>query len=136
MIVNNEDNDKEGNKMNYIGWLSPKGEHFKCGSFCHDSLTRKILNDYYKINSYSLTAFEIDDALFNRGWCRIGYQSMLDRGYVIQTKWRYITEEQKVFIKNMFFDSNIKMTERTIDYLMTYDIIENDKGISKVKKNN
>lgn len=127
--------------MNYIGWLAPDGTHFECNKYEHDILTRKILNQYYKIDTRKTDIIDCDDALFNRGWCRIGYQSILSRGYVIQTKWRYITDAQKSFIQNMFFDVGERMTRRTIENLLDYDIIDLnretkniDKKLSKIKE--
>lgn len=109
--------------MNYIGWLAPDGKHFECNSYGHDNLTSILLKDYYRIKSDRLSVIGREDILFDRGWCRIGFQSMLSHGYSIQAKWKYLTEEQKIFIWEMYFDVGDKMSEQTKAYLIDYDII-------------
>ncbi len=110
--------------MNYTGWLAPNGKHIECDNYGHDNLTWEILKKYYKIEPKKITVLGREDILFEKGWCRIGFSSVFDYGYVIQAKWRYITEEQKLFIQNMYFDIGDKMTATTIANLVDYDIIE------------
>lgn len=110
--------------INYIGWLSPDGTHFKCDKYEHDDLSFRLLSDYYKTDLSKMKVFEREDYLFNMGWCRIGYQTFNDFGYVIQARWRHVTESQKAFIKDMYFDVGDRMTEQTINDLQDYDIID------------
>ncbi len=120
--------------MNYIGWLAPDGTHFECNRYGHDNLTSILLKDYYRISSDQLSVIGREDTLYNRGWCRIGFQSMLSYGYSIQAKWKYLTEEQKSFIRAMYFDVGEKMSEHTIANLIDYDIIASCKEKKLRKK--
>ena len=124
------------NNMNYIGWLSPDGKLFGCDLYDHSHLSIEILSTYYKIDISKMKVIERDDALFNIGWCRIGFESFIGHGYVIQAKWDFITEEQISFIQNMYFDENVTMTEQTMDDLERYNIIDIDDIVSlkKTKK--
>ena len=99
------------NNRHYVGWLSPNGEHFPCESYGHDELTRRIIKEYYKSNKY-MSPFESDDYLFDRGWCRISI-SLMGHGYEFQMKWRYATEQQKHFVREMISDIGNFLTERT-----------------------
>jgi len=124
--------------MNYIGWLAPDGTHFNCDIYGHEELSVKLLQEYYKVESSNLKVYERDDALFNKGWCRIGFQSFIDHGYVIQARWRYLTEEQKSFIQNMYFDVGNQMTNQTLDDIKYYNIIDEinkqDQMLKRIKK--
>ncbi len=110
--------------MNYIGWLSREGKHFECDNHEHSELTKEILKEYYGLDYEKMSVLGREDVLFDKGWCRIGFQSMMDHGYVIQAKWSYVSEEQKSFIQSMFFDVNGQMTEQTINDLTDYGIID------------
>ncbi len=122
-----------GDDMNYIGWLDREGKHFECDNYEHASLTKDILKEYYDLNFEKLSALSREDLLFDKGWCRIGFQSMLSRGYVIQARWDYVTEEQKSFIQNMYFDVGKSMSEQTMTNLIDYGIIDLYKNSGKEK---
>lgn len=113
-----------GDNMNYIGWLNREGKHFECDNFEHSELTKEILKEYYELDYEKMSVLGREDVLFDKGWCRIGFQSMLDCGYVIQARWSYVSEEQKSFIQNMFFDVGGQMTEQTMNDLKDYGIID------------
>ncbi len=110
--------------MNYIGWLSPDGTHFSCESYGHDALSKELLEEYYKIDTHKMKSLVYDDMLIDRGWCRIGFSTFLSYGYSIQAKWNRISEAQKSFIKNMYFEIGNKMSEDTINSLKDYEIID------------
>lgn len=65
-----------------------------------------------------------DDMLIDMGWCRIGFSTFLSYGYSIQAKWNRITELQKSFIRDMYFEIGNKMSEDTINNLKDYEIID------------
>ena len=58
---------------------------------------------------------------------------MLSHGYVIQARWDYVTEEQKSFIQNMYFDVGESMSEQTMADLVDYGIIDLYKNSGKEK---
>ena len=62
--------------------------------------------------------------LIDMGWCRIGFSTFLSYGYSIQAKLNRITEEQKSFIRDMYFEIGNKMSEDTINNLKDYEIID------------
>lgn len=117
MIVNTMNN------RHYVGWLSPNGEHLPCESYGHNELTRRIIKEYYKSDKYMMP-LESEDYLFDRGWCRISIAGMLGHGYNLQMKWRYATERQKEFIREMVSDVGSFLTETTKENLERYDMDE------------
>ena len=120
--------------MNYIGWLAPDGTHFNCSRYEHGDLAVKLLEEYYRINTYEMKSLVCDDMLINMGWCRIGFSSFISHGYTIQANWNRLSETQKLFIKNMYFDIGDRMTEDTINNLKNYEIIDLYKESKQVKK--
>ena len=124
--------------MDHIGWLAPDGTFLKCDRHTHAELASKILKEYYEIDDTKITVIAKEDTLFQKGWCRIGFSSFLDIGYSINNaNWDFITEEQKEFIQNLFFEVGEDMTEQTINNLKDYGIIEMiDNDDIKIKKLN
>ena len=127
--------------MDYIGWLAPDGIHFGCNRYGHGELSRKLLEEYCKISTSEMRILACYDMLINMGWCRIGFSSFFSHGYTIQANWSIISETQKSFIRNMYFDIGNLMTENTINYLKDYEIIDLykepvhvEKVIKKLKK--
>ena len=120
--------------MHYIGWLAPDATHFSCDKYGHEELSRKLLEEYYKINTSEMRILACDDMLINMGWCRIGFSSFISHGYTIQANYNILSEIQKLFIRNMYFDIGNKMTEDTINNLKDYEIIDLYKEPVQVEK--
>lgn len=127
--------------MDYIGWLAPDGTHFNCDRYGHDALSRKLIKEYCKVNVQTLGTLVCDDTLIDMGWCRIGFSTFLSHGYSIQANWNRLTDSQKSFIRDMYFEIGNKMTENTINDLKDYEIIDsfekskqNEIKVKKLKK--
>lgn len=118
--------------IDYIGWLAPDGTHFSCDRYGHDALSRKLVEEYCKINAHVIRALVCDDMLIDMGWCRIGFSTFLSHGYSIQANWNLLSETQKSFIRDMYFQIGNKMTEDTINNLMDYEIIDLCKETKQV----
>ncbi len=117
--------------MDYIGWLAHDGTHFPCNRYGHGELAIKLLKDFYNINTEGMKALVCDDMLIDFGWCRIGFSSFLSHGYTIQANWPMLSENQKAFIKEMYFNVKSFITEETINFLKDYGIIEDLDYIKK-----
>ena len=135
------DNKEQSNTDDYIGWLAPNGTHFSCDRYAHDALSKELLEDYCKVEARGMKSLICDDMLIDMGWCRIGFSTFLSHGYSIQAKWNRITEEQKSFVRDMYFEIGNKMSEDTINNLRDYEIIDlyqeskqTDSPIKKLKK--
>ena len=133
--------DEQSNTKGYIGWLAPDGTHFNCDIYGHDDLSKELLEDYYKVETLGMKSLICDDMLIDLGWCRIGFSTFLSYGYSIQAKWNRITESQKSFIRDMYFEIGNKMSEDTINNLKDHEIIDlyqelkqTDSPIKKLKK--
>ena len=118
------DKDEQNDIKDYIGWLAPDGTHFSCDRYGHDVLSKQLLEDYCKIETREMKSLICDDMLIDMGWCRIGFSTFLSYGYSIQAKLNRITEEQKSFIRDMYFEIGNKMSEDTINNLKDYEIID------------
>ncbi len=115
----NEEAENDFNK--YIGWLAPDGNFFTCDRYGHDDLSKKLIEEYCKSKTKSSV---YDEILICMGWCRMGYSTFFDHGYSIQANWKLLTDAQKSFIRNMYFEVGSKMTEDTINNLKDYEIID------------
>ena len=109
---------------NYIGWLAPDGTHFSCDRYGHDALARSIIKEYYEFKANKTRGLVCDDMLIAMGWCRIGFSTFLSCGYSIQANWKKLSDVQKSFIRDMYFEFKDEMTEDTINHLKDYDIID------------
>ena len=117
-------NEKQSKIMDYIGWLAPDGAHFNCDRYGHENLSRELIKGYCKIKPQRMKALACDDMLICMGWARIGYSTFLSNGYSIQANWKRLTDVQKSFIRDMYFEIGDSMTEDTINNLKDYEIIE------------